>query len=283
MVSALTLICVLLPLAFASEGGHEWNYGNCAHWGDADPKCFGKQQSPIALVTSESTTPQLAPLKFTNYDKALFGTINLSNNGHSVEFSVPKTVKGDLPTISGGNLPGKFEAVGVHFHWGSKGVKGSEHTVDGRQFDAEMHIVHKNVKYASVPEAVEHADGLAVLGVLFEAPKTLTRTYPALSEIFDRLPKLVDYQSTTPLKKTMSLSHLLGDLHTTKFFSYSGSLTTPGCGEAVTWHVFPEPLQISMEHLQNFWGIKDAHGQPLVNNFRPLQDRNDRPLYYNNA
>ncbi|XP_075163472.1 carbonic anhydrase 2-like [Haematobia irritans] len=279
MVSAVGLVYILLPLAFAAEGSQEWSYDNAAQWGNDEPKCKGLRQSPIALKTLESTTPALRPLKFSDYDKPLFGSLTLSNNGHSIEFSIPKTIKGALPTISGSNLPGKFEAVAVHFHWGSKGVKGSEHTVDDHRYDAEMHIVHKNVKYASVPEATEHSDGLAVLGIMFEVPRTLNRKYPGLYEIFDKLPKLIDYKSSASVKKSITLGHLLGDLNKSKFFTYSGSLTTPGCAEAVTWHVFPDALPIALEQIQKFWDIKNSHNEPLINNFRPLQERNRRPVF----
>ena len=34
----------------------------------------------------------------------------------------------------------------MHAHWGSCAGHGSEHTVDGKQYDAELHIVHYNTK-----------------------------------------------------------------------------------------------------------------------------------------
>lgn len=86
----------------------------------------------------------------------------------TVEFSVTPTENGEMPTISGANLPGKFEAVGVHFHWGNRTVKGSEHVINGRRYDGEIHIVSKNVKYSTVSEATQYPDGLAVLGIMFE-------------------------------------------------------------------------------------------------------------------
>lgn len=56
----------------------------------------------------------------------------------------------------------------MHFHWGSESSRGSEHVIDNRRFDVEMHIVHKKVTYATVDEATQHSDGLAVLGIMFE-------------------------------------------------------------------------------------------------------------------
>ena len=34
----------------------------------------------------------------------------------------------------------------MHAHWGSCAGHGSEHTVNGKQYDAELHIVHFNTK-----------------------------------------------------------------------------------------------------------------------------------------
>ena len=58
------------------------------------------------------------------------------------------------------------QAVQFHFHWAkndsTKG--GSEHTLNGQQYFAEMHVVHYNTKYSSFAEAQNNENGLAVLG-----------------------------------------------------------------------------------------------------------------------
>lgn len=82
--------------------------------------------------------------------------------------SIPATVNGQKPFITGGIMKSRYEAVGVHFHWGSDDNKGSEHVIDNRRYDVEMHIVHKNVNYNTVEEATQHKDGLAVLGIMFK-------------------------------------------------------------------------------------------------------------------
>lgn len=79
-----------------------------------------------------------------------------------------KTTNGESPYIVGGTLRGKYEAVNVHFHWGSPNSKGAEHVIDGVRYDVEMHIVHKNTRYNTVAEASMHSDGLAVLGIFLK-------------------------------------------------------------------------------------------------------------------
>ncbi|XP_061396665.1 putative carbonic anhydrase 5, partial [Musca vetustissima] len=197
------------------------------------------------------------------------------------EFEIPPTVNGVRPFVSGGVLKSKYEAVAVHFHWGSRNSKGSEHMIDNRRFDVEMHIVHKNVIYATVAEASKHVDGLTVLAVMFKATRDVDRIYPGLNMLFSSLPNLVYMNSHSTLPEDhLTLGHFLGDLNTKTFFTYTGSLTTPDCAEAVTWHVFPEPLPIAYEHIEKFWQIRDAHGHRMNNNFRPLQENNGRVILY---
>ena len=53
-------------------------------------------------------------------------------------------------------------------HWGKVAMSGSEHTVNGRQYFGELHIVHYNTKYDSIETAVSQPDGLAVCGFFIE-------------------------------------------------------------------------------------------------------------------
>jgi len=41
-------------------------------------------------------------------------------------------------TVTGGELPGTYKLVQIHFHWGSDDSKGSEHTVDGKAYPLEV-------------------------------------------------------------------------------------------------------------------------------------------------
>ena len=59
--------------------------------------------------------------------------------------------------------------------------------------------------------------------------------------------------------------------HTSRYYTYAGSLTTPPCTETVTWFVLREYAQLSSEQF-------DAFRHILGNNFRPLQKRNGRTV-----
>ena len=56
------------------------------------------------------------------------------NNGKGLTISFDSNVY----NVSGGNLPGTFTTVQFHLHWGSSNDKGSEHTVDGMMYPAEV-------------------------------------------------------------------------------------------------------------------------------------------------
>ena len=69
-----------------------------------------------------------------------------------------------------GRLPSgeTFEFLQLHWHWGSVDSQGSEHTINGKKYPMEVHLVHWNKKYSTVTEALKYSDGLAVLGFMYE-------------------------------------------------------------------------------------------------------------------
>lgn len=84
-----------------------------------------------------------------------------------------------FPELRGGPLGSHvYKLQQWHCHWGARDGEGSEHTVDGRAYSGELHLVHWNTsKYNSFPEAAGQADGLAVLGVLLTVSTTRGRLW----------------------------------------------------------------------------------------------------------
>jgi carbonic anhydrase len=83
------------------------------------------------------------------------------------------------------------------------------------------------------------------------------------------LEKITHEGSDSPLSDNLMLKDLL-PASTSKFYRYSGSLTTPGCNEIVVWTVFESPIPISENQLAKFRQLESEDG-PLVNNYRPVQ------------
>ncbi|KAK6017691.1 hypothetical protein OSTOST_16784, partial [Ostertagia ostertagi] len=60
-----------------------------------------------------------------------------------------------------GNLPGKYYLQQFHLHWGDNDNIGSENTVDGRHYSAEVHFVHFMEGLHNMSEAAKTPHGIA--------------------------------------------------------------------------------------------------------------------------
>ncbi|KAJ7387974.1 hypothetical protein OS493_001331 [Desmophyllum pertusum] len=150
------------------------------------------------------------------------------------------------------------------------------------QFLRQMHFVNFNVKYPNLTSAADKSDGLAVLGVLIKAivfyiHPVVGTTNAAFNNIANHFSKLVNKSSTVDGIASFSLAALLPN--TTKFYRYSGSLTTPGCYESVAWTVFSEPIQVSSAQMAGLRQVMMNSTNSMENNFRPAQKLNGRTVY----
>ncbi|RLV94834.1 hypothetical protein DV515_00013012 [Chloebia gouldiae] len=206
-------------------------------WPKKYPFCGGVFQSPIdfhkAILQYDSN---LLPLEFIGYNVPSTDQFTLINNGHSVKMYLS-------PAMSIRSLPFEYTASQLHLHWGNRNKsEGSEHTVSGKHFAAELHIVHYNsAKYADITAAMDKADGLAVLAVLLE----IGPFNPYYEKIFRHFWN-VKYKDQKVLVPGFNIQELLPD-RLDEYYRYKGSLTTPPCYPSVLWTVFRHPVKISQE------------------------------------
>lgn len=244
-----------LPLAATAQEEVHWEYeGELGpdHWGELDPSfaaCSqGLRQSPIDIVNARrSDVPEIR----VRYEESEFDIVN---NGHTIQVNYDP---GSFLRIG----DTRYELLQYHFH------HPSEHTVDGRRFPLELHLVHRN----AVGE-------LAVLGVLIgEGAHN-----PAFHPLWDNLP-------TVEGERHVDVLHDAGDMLSGRrsaeededdeeddedglsAYRYAGSLTTPPCTEGVRWNVLTVPVEISAEQIEAFAAIFEL-------NSRPLQPLNERPI-----
>ncbi|XP_003795652.1 carbonic anhydrase 4 [Otolemur garnettii] len=243
--------------------------------------CQKNRQSPIDIVTSKAKEDQtLGHFIFSGYDKK--EKRNVSNNGHSVEV----TLKNDNIEISGGGLPTGYQATQLHLHWSSEMNAGSEHSIDGKRFAMEMHIVH-NKKVTgtskSAKEAQNTGDDIAVLAFLVkEGPKENEGFWP-LVEALAHIPKpgmdteMREFSLWDMLPKEEKLRH---------YFRYQGSLTTPNCDETVVWTVFQESIELRRDQIlvfsQKLWYDAEQRVN-MTDNVRPVQRLGDRTVFKSQA
>ncbi|MEE6463641.1 hypothetical protein FKM82_005991 [Ascaphus truei] len=153
-----------------------------------------------------------------------------------------------ITVLRGGELTGTYRLKQFHFHWGSSDDHGSEHTVDGVNYAAELHLVHWNTKYASFGEAVRHCDGLAVVGVFLKVGDAK----PELQKVIDAL-DLIPTKGKQASFTNFDPSGLLPK--SLDFWTYQGSLTTPPLLQCVVWNVLKEPISVSPQQVSKLRGL----------------------------
>lgn len=247
------IVCATLAAPFALAGlviaeTPHWDYGQergPSAWGKLDSDwatcSAGHHQSPIDLPSKAAalTAEQKAkrgPASVTVGHGAHIADV--LNNGHTIQVNYAGA---DTLAVGGVN----FVLVQYHFH------SPSEHTVDGKSFPMEMHLVHKSV------------DGkLAVVGVLVREGAA----NPAFEPVWAKLPKEKDADRALGAL-SVDVDRLLPKDRSA--YGYDGSLTTPPCSEDVTWFVMQTPIELSADQIEAFRAI-------IHDNNRPTQPLNDR-------
>ncbi|XP_049895524.1 carbonic anhydrase 1-like [Epinephelus moara] len=116
---------------------HAWGYAannGPDKWCDNFPIANGPRQSPIDIVPgAASYDAGLKPLKL-KYDPST--CLDILNNGHSFQVSFVDDT--DSSTLTDGPISGVYRLKQFHFHWGASDDKGSEHTVGGTKYPAEV-------------------------------------------------------------------------------------------------------------------------------------------------
>jgi carbonic anhydrase len=232
-----------------APSGHEEE----VHWGyagDAGPAAWGglsaehkacadgRTQSPVDLPgvmldDSPPGTPGLNPADLEAHPER--HPDDAVNNGHTVQVSFA----GGSGLVVGSE---RFELLQLHFH------APSEHTVAGREFPMEAHLVHRS-----------NAGVLAVVGVLIAEG----RPNAAYAPIWEQLPAEAGAHASLA-SLTLDVDALLPKRRSA--LRYTGSLTTPPCSEGVRWLVLAEPVELSAEQIAAFTALYDHNSrltQPL--------------------
>jgi carbonic anhydrase len=228
-----------------------WHYEGAegpGNWDKLSPKFAacgsGRAQSPVDIVDAApvgtaaplKTAFPPAELKIAHHEHVADGI----NNGHTIQINYPG---GDTLTIGSES----YALVQYHFH------NPSEHTVKGRRFPMEMHLVHKSAEGA-----------LAVIGVFIEEGAH----NEAFAPVWANLPRQKGQETHYPSVK-VDVDALLPANHSS--YRYDGSLTTPPCSEGVKWVVMTAPVQLSASQIRTFTTL-------IHDNSRPTQPPNGRSI-----
>jgi carbonic anhydrase len=238
------------PAAAPATGDPAWHYegeAGPATWGTLSPKFAacgeGKAQSPIDIPSAATgSAPALrlqfpaAALRIAHHEHVADGI----NNGHTIQINYDGA---DTLTIGDQS----YALAQYHFH------APSEHTLDGKPFPMEMHMVHKSAD-----------DKLAVVGVFIAEGSHNA----AFDPVWANLPKEkgveVHYSAVS-----VDVDRLLPAARTS--YRYDGSLTTPPCSEGVKWVVMTTPVELSGAQIKAFTTL-------VHDNNRPTQPLNGRTV-----
>ncbi|KAM7447282.1 Eukaryotic-type carbonic anhydrase [Porites harrisoni] len=275
------ILSTFMAFAITSEGV-QWKYGETAFgpedWNKVSQVCSKKAQSPINIATSTVVkNPFLNELSFTCDNKNGKVSGLLTNNGHAPTFAIDKD--NGTASLTGGPLGDSvFKLEQLHFHFGCENDQGSEHTVDGRAYSGELHLVTYNTKYTDFQTAVDKKDGLSVIGVFLEVNRS--GRHKELKKLSRKMHQIRKADGTKKVKRLFlyELIPELSDLSKASFYSYKGSLTTPPCYQSVRWIVLKTPIAATKRDLKLMRRLLDHEEHSFCNNFRPTQPLNGRAV-----
>ncbi len=229
-----------------------WGYepdNGPANWGQLNRDwalcAAGEAQSPIDYRGTRQKKSDAMKLAFPAANLRIIHqthVLDAIDNGHTIQINYDS---GETFTV--GNET--YALRQYHFH------SPSEHTVKGRHYPMEMHLVH-----------LSKDKKIAVIGVLIEEGRHNT----AFDAIWSNLPQKTGQEVHIENVQVDIDDMLPGNKAT---YRYSGSLTTPPCSEAVRWFVYAEPIELSGDQIKAFRNI--FHG-----NNRPIQPLNNRLLHF---
>ncbi|GMF55868.1 unnamed protein product [Phytophthora fragariaefolia] len=258
-ISAIIATCALTVSADVSTGpvwGYRTNDASMVHtsqWAKHWKACGGVRQSPIDIKT-QSGKCKKSPLSFT---------------GRCSQYNLTEPHEPLEVDVIGGNCAASVQHANykmAQFHLHAP----SEHTVDGKAHDGEIHFVHKS----------SDGSALLVVGIFLDiSPKTDVWLSPVLNA-------LETVNSTTHAKNEAIVVQLYVDPFLIKkasrtggIYNYPGSLTTPGCDETADWWVVQRPIQISSAAFTRLHkDLVEYHITADGNNARPVQPLNGRTV-----
>lgn len=240
---AFILSLLALPAFTCAQEAHppHWAYEGKEgpeNWGRLNSSyaacSMGHTQSPIDIKDAKKA--DLPALKF-DYHAA---PLNIIDNGHTIQVYY---AAGSTLTVG----EKTYTLKQFHFH------HPSEENVNGKGFRLVAHLVHAD------------ADGrLAVVAVLFE----LGSANSLIETLWKNIPSEKEKSQDIPAVSIQVHDLLPSDL---RYFTYTGSLTTPPCSEGVTWYVLNSAATISPQQVAAF-----AKMYPM--NARPIQPTNGREI-----
>ena len=191
-----------------------------------------------------------------SFESINYETIESTSVTYQNEFSI------STPTLNNGNITVKingttftYKLLNIHFHLNS------EHTINGKNYDMEMHIVHENTNK-------EDKNNLhMVIAYIFEIDDDDEENSFINSIGFN----------TGEEVKNVNVKDIVKN---EDVYYYKGSLTTPPCTEDVNWVVIEDIKKMSQEQFDKFKEyVKKLNNNYSNGNNRKTFELNGRKVY----
>ncbi|KAG1701994.1 hypothetical protein DVH05_010484 [Phytophthora capsici] len=258
-VAAAVAACQLTVSADVSTGP-VWGYREndasmvaASKWSEHWKACGGVRQSPIDIVTTAKVGKgKKSPLSFSGK----CSQYNLTEPHEPLEVDV---VGGNC-AIDVNNAA--YNMAQFHLH------APSEHTLNGKALDGEIHFVHKS------------SDGkaLLVVGIFLEIG---AKSDPWLGPVLDALENVnsTDHSEAIVVQLKSYSALIKQASKNCGIYNYPGSLTTPGCDETADWWVVQDAIKISsIDFGRLHQDLVEYHITDNGNNARPVQPLNGRTV-----
>ncbi|XP_057785683.1 carbonic anhydrase Nec1-like [Salvia miltiorrhiza] len=207
----------------------------------------GSLQSPIDMSNERVRviSQQEKKIKYTA------ANATLKNRGHDIQIQW----FGDAGSvvINGSDYPLR------QAHWHSP----SEHTIHGRSYDMELHLVHLSTD----PNL---QNNIYVLGVLYKIGKP----DKFLTKLITNIRSMIDKKGDEVAVGMIDATDI--QVHNKKYYRYMGSLTVPPCTERVIWTINKKVKTVSVDQVKL---LREAVHDYAEKNARPLQPKNSREIF----
>ncbi|KAB5558675.1 carbonate dehydratase [Coniochaeta sp. 2T2.1] len=215
---------------------------------------LGKHQSPINIIKKDypCSTP---PLNFT-FDDYPHGA-EIENLGTTLEVFINGSMSLPQPPCDGG-ARGKctdklYKLRQFHFH------SSSEHHIEGVMYPMEVHFVFQaddaTLSVVGIPIDIDESRG-----------NGSDHSADFLSQVFAHVDEVAKPGSVGQTGGFSFAETGLGKkLAESRYFRYSGSLTTPPCSEGVTWSVVQSPLHIQLDTYNKVRSIMGYNARYIQN------------------
>ncbi|KAL2488713.1 Alpha carbonic anhydrase 7 [Forsythia ovata] len=218
-----------------------------ANWGKIKPEwkmCnSGTMQSPIDILNERVEVVSHLGRLHRDYKPS---NATLINRGHDMMLRW----EGGAGSI---HINGtKYQLKQAHWH------SPSEHTLNGKRFDMEVHLVHESMDNKT-----------AVLGIMYK----IGRPDSFLSVIKQDLEALVD---TPNVERAVGIiDPKLIKFGSRKYYRYIGSLTVPPCTQNIIWTILRKVRTVTRKQVKL---IREAVHDASETNARPIQPINERTV-----